>query len=113
VLVANNVFEGAGLAPYDGKVTEGGNVAGRGSLVDAAWDFGLAPGSPAIDGAIDARTIFPAAPLVEFEYLHPASGVRRTDVWTRDAGAHEYCGKSASDDGTDLPLLEQGAASGR
>ena len=59
----------------------------------AAANFELTRDSPAIDAAVDPRTLDANAPLVEFEYRHPGAGVARVIVWKPDAGAHEFCDK--------------------
>lgn len=103
-LVANNVAAGAPLTLIAGRAAQGGNIeVGEGLADPARGDFGLRPGSPAIDAAVDPATLVRGAPGVAFEYRHPRAGVRRTPVAGPDAGAHEYCLEPAA--GGEAPAL--------
>ena len=90
-VVVNNVFVGGGTV-LDGPGDAADNlVTDDAGLVDrAAFDYRLAPGSPAIDVGVDPGTAggFPLTP--DFHYVHPLDSEPRVAVGTLDMGAYEF-----------------------
>jgi hypothetical protein len=94
VALIGNVFAGAPAA-LDAATTQNvsNDFQATTSLADPVkGDYRLTPDSRLIDsvqlnGLLDSADLTP-----EFEYVHPAGGAARYDVWLRDPGAHEFCG---------------------
>jgi hypothetical protein len=94
VALIDNVFAGAPAALDAATTHDVGNAfQATPSLVNPAeGDYRLTPDSRLIDSAQRVQSVESTDMTPEFEYVHPAGGAARHDVWLPDPGAHEFCG---------------------
>ena len=115
LVVANNLFIGAGTATSGGMAQTTSNISTDMPLfVDQAmFDYHLQAGAPAIDAGTDPGTT-PAMSLVPAsQYVHPRAVESRGAVGAIDVGAFEFGnmpdpGEPGGDAGTDDPPTTPG-----
>jgi glycosyltransferase involved in cell wall biosynthesis len=90
----NNVLAGAPFDLLEGAGQEHHNFRqAQPTMVNAAaYDFRPTADSPLIDSGADPGSTPDARLVPEFQYVHPARGVRRPKVGPLDIGAYEFCG---------------------
>ncbi len=118
-LLTNNIFYNGGTITNQAsavRTTNFDSSNGNPMFVDlAAYDVGLASGSPCIDHGSDPGTSGGQSLEPAFEYVHPASETMRSIVGVAiDIGAYEYGdGADASVPTVDasVPIVDAGPAS--
>jgi hypothetical protein len=91
--VMNNVFSGGQALAVGPSLLQGNVVAGNPGLADpTAYDYRLAPGSPAIDAGVDPVSAAGIWLGPVSEYRHPLALQQRAAHGAIDAGAYEAGG---------------------
>jgi hypothetical protein len=96
-IVTNNIFYGAGVASTQPTSVVTASLTANPLFVNqAAYDYHLTSGSPAVNagaaaGSADGLSLVPA-----YQYLDPSCGQARTLVAAVDIGAYEFGGAGAA-----------------
>lgn len=95
-VVKNNIFYGPGAVCNQPGAVLSHNFTGNPLFVDeAAYNYQLSSGSPAINAGISPGVVNGVSLLPVYQYVQPTCGQTRSLVGTIDIGAYEYGGGGA------------------
>jgi hypothetical protein len=99
-IVRNNVIVGPGTLITQANAVQEGNFQGDAMFVDqAAFDYHLKPGSPAVDKGVAPGQAEGFDLTPNHHYVHPADRIGRMTVGTIDVGAYELGGDGGGGQG--------------
>ena len=91
--VKNNIFTGTGTVINQAAAVLAGNYTGEAGFEnESAYDFRLAPSSPAIDAGVDPGSHNGFSLTPDHHYVHPVLSEDRVTQRIIDIGAYEYGG---------------------